>query len=293
MLTLDTKDTLLIKSFTENRDYVNAGARVIALTELGWTRKEIAHSLQVTPVTLRSWANAAKSTNTHAIFDNLTSKNQILSRTQNYTNHTQVTSHRRFHPKQSTLLRDLHTSTKRTRSWSHYKNLLTYLLYLRYPISQISQTLQTSNSHITSLTIPDPSSQDIDFTSDLILQFHQASKDPLTSKSRAHLIQTSPDPTQYHIITFPSSPPSQTKRLTLTKLLPAPHTTILFTSQQFSLLSPHLDLQMFPQLPLDQSSGDIIELDTPYIISHQRAVQELGIINSYKNSKNNKKETSK
>ena len=287
MLTLDTKDTLLIKSFTENRDYVNAGARVIALTELGWTRKEIAHSLQVTPVTLRSWANAAKNTNTHAIFDNLTSKNQILSRTTNYTNHTQVTSHRRFHPKQTTLLRDLHTSTKRTRSWSHYKNLLTYLLYLRYPISQISQTLQTSNSHITSLTIPNPSPQDIDFSSPLIQDFHSHSLDPLTSKSRAHLIQTSP--TQYHIITFPSSPPSQTKRLTLTKLLPAPHTTILYTSQQFSLLSPSLNLEMFPQLPIQDPSGDIIELDTPYIISHQRAVQELGIINSFKNTK--KKET--
>lgn len=287
MLTLDTKDTLLIKSFTENRDYVNAGARVIALTELGWTRKEIAHSLQVTPVTLRSWANAAKNTNTHAIFDNLTSKNQILSRTTNYTNHTQVTSHRRFHPKQTALLKDLHTSTKRTRSWSHYKNLLTYLLYLRYPISQISQTLQTSNSHITSLTIPNPSPQDIDFSSPLIQDFHQASLDPLTSKSRAHLIQTSP--TQYHIITFPSSPPSQTKRLTLTKLLPAPHTTILYTSQQFSLLSPSLNLEMFPQLPIQDPSGDIIELDTPYIISHQRAVQELGIINSFKNTK--KKET--
>lgn len=287
MLTLDTKDTLLIKSFTENRDYVNAGARVIALTELGWTRKEIAHSLQVTPVTLRSWANAAKNTNTHAIFDNLTSKNQILSRTTNYTNHTQVTSHRRFHPKQTALLKDLHTSTKRTRSWSHYKNLLTYLLYLRYPISQISQTLQTSNSHITSLTIPNPSPQDIDFSSPLIQDFHAHSLDPLTSKSRAHLIQTSP--TQYHIITFPSSPPSQTKRLTLTKLLPAPHTTILYTSQQFSLLSPSLNLEMFPQLPIQDPSGDIIELDTPYIISHQRAVQELGIINSFKNTK--KKET--
>lgn len=287
MLTLDTKDTLLIKSFTENRDYVNAGARVIALTELGWTRKEIAHSLQVTPVTLRSWANAAKNTNTHAIFDNLTSKNQILSRTTNYTNHTQVTSHRRFHPQQTKLLKDLHTSTKRTRSWSHYKNLLTYLLYLRYPISQISQTLQTSNSHITSLTIPNPSPQDIDFSSPLIQDFHSHSLDPLTSQSRAHLIQTSP--TQYHIITFPSSPPSQTKRLTLTKLLPSPHTTILYTSQQFSLLSPSLNLEMFPQLPIQDPSGDIIELDTPYIISHQRAVQELGIINSFKNTK--KKET--
>lgn len=254
MLNLDPKDVAVIKHLQEKRDFVSAGAKVIALTELGWKRTEIATSLSVAPMTLRNWANAAKATGVHADFTGLTPKSRIMSKLSNYSNHVKVRATRKLSPQQADYLLHLHSTTKSTRHWREFKGLLTYLLSIKYPVSQLSKALNTSNSHIqTLLTTPE---------STFITEFHTHSFQPII-----------PD-TPKHFIVHQSEQP----HLHLTMLRPT--TTLLFTEELLQELHPPLDLTPL-SFPNDGPRA-IMENNVPYLITQTDAVRYLGIMNEKK-----------
>lgn len=253
MLNLDPKDVAIIKHHQESRDFVSAGAKVIALTEMGWKRTEIAESLSVAPMTLRNWANAAKSTGVHADFTDLTPKNRVMERNSNYTNHGRSKATRKFSPQQIEFLQYSHSTSKSTRQWVHFKGLLTYLLSIKYPVSHISKALNTSNSHIqTLLTTPE---------SNLISEFHSLSFQPTISSEKFFILHSSPQP-----------------YLLLTVLRPTQ--TALFTPESLTDLHPEISTTPFPVPEAGQRV--IMEDDMPYSITHHDAVRFLGIMNEKK-----------
>lgn len=246
------KDVYTILHYRDQRDFVQAGGRVIALVELGWTRREVAKSLGVSPVSLRNWANAAKNAGVHAIFDDLSSPRSPKKPT----NYALVHAQREFSPEQRQLIRDLHSSTKGTRAWKDYKNLLTYLVSIRYRITHIGKTLNdTSATHVKSLLTD---STDSPFIED----FHARPLDlPHTDKN--FILYAKEGKRNYELY----------------RLLPRDQ--ILFTPSQVSALSPPIpDPVPFP----DNPSSVIIDTDTPYLVPHEKAISLLGITNTEKES---------
>lgn len=252
MYNLDPKDIAIIKRLQEKQDFVTAGAKVIALTEMGWQRKEVAESLSVSPMTLRNWANAAKATGVHADFSDLTPKSKAMCNLKNFKNHIQVRASRKFTGKQEKLLYTLHSSTKSTRQWREFKGLLTYLTSLRYPVTHIAKALDTSNSHVqTLLTSPE---------STFIEEFHSLSFQPESTENL--LIVTKTDSTA----------------LQLTKLRPL--NTVLFTSELLESLHPPLETTPL-SFPNDGPRA-IMENNVPYLINQAEAIRYLGIMNEKK-----------